>query len=161
MFVHDNGKVSVLCMTRCGHTSMYDYFNIPRYSLNQTSFKVWWNSSSIKVLVLRNPIERMCSAYKTTELLHKDQEFFTSHCSPYLHFIPLDLNFKIINFDQLKKYIPFSLHTNPTHTNIKTDEYIENNLFTKKQLIEEYSRYQFFINTKDEVSSDEWKELTT
>lgn len=61
MFVHDNGKIAVLANSRCGHQSMYEYFGIPVEVELRDKIDQWAASPNRKVLVLRNPIERMWS----------------------------------------------------------------------------------------------------
>lgn len=161
MFVHDNGKVSVLSVTRCGHTSMYDYFGIPRYTLTGNSPFTWYNTNSIKVVVLRNPIERMYSAHKIImEIKKESEQRFYEHCYPYLHMLLVFSKFKIIHFKKLGNYIPFSKNTDPTYTNNETGKYIVNRFFTEADLLQECNLYQTLIDSKEEITPEEWKELT-
>ena len=71
MFVHDNSKISVLANSRCGHQSMYDYFGLPVEAVIRNKIEQWTASPNQKVLVLRNPIERMWSGINLYELYAK------------------------------------------------------------------------------------------
>ena len=161
MFVHDNGKVSVLSVTRCGHTSMYDYFGIPRYTLTGVRLFTWYNTNSTKVIVLRHPIERMYSAHKTIiEIRKQSEQEFYHHCFQYLRMCLLYSNFKIIHFKKLGNYIPISKYTDSTYTNNETGKYIVNEFFTEAELLQECSLYETLMKTKEEITPEEWKELT-
>ena len=63
MFIHDNGNIHVMSNTRCGHTSMRKYFGFEERLRNHDgSWDKWINSTSRRVVVLRNPIDRWKSA---------------------------------------------------------------------------------------------------
>jgi hypothetical protein len=59
--VHDNGNLNVLSMPKCGHTAMWEYFDLLHIRQSRT-FADWLKSNSPKVVVLRHPAERMHSA---------------------------------------------------------------------------------------------------
>lgn len=66
LFVHDNGKVSVATVQRCGHTAMAPYFGFPPNGKYGT-LEEWIDSDNPKIIVLRHPIERFwsaCNMYK-------------------------------------------------------------------------------------------------
>jgi hypothetical protein len=60
VFIHDNGNLNVLSMTKCGHTAMSYYFGMPIPPDRTLSH--WLEYKSPKVVVLRHPAERMHSA---------------------------------------------------------------------------------------------------
>ena len=77
MFVHDNGKLNVLCENRCGNTSMYHYFDVPVYSymVDKTRIQlrsIWKQNPSEKIVVLRDPYQRCHSAMN----YHKMAQFY-------------------------------------------------------------------------------------
>lgn len=61
MPIFETDRVSILAPTKAGHTAFYDLFNKTRYS-EYRPLTEWNNSNKQKILVLRNPIERMHSA---------------------------------------------------------------------------------------------------
>jgi hypothetical protein len=70
VFVHDNGNLNVLSMTKCGHTAMSYYFGMP-IPPNKT-LAHWLEYESPKVVVLRHPVERMHSAINFHEKLFNE-----------------------------------------------------------------------------------------
>ena len=165
MFIHDNGKVCVASAPRCGHTSMYSYFGIDEWSIS-TDIRKWaWNpTNSKKIIVLRNPVERMISAYNrmiSTQSTNKDGNV-ESHSVPYLINIPKHINFYVIDFRNLGYYIPVSSKTIITGSSksISTSCYINNSKFSKQDLEKELETYNYFITNKPQIIPEEWKELT-
>jgi hypothetical protein len=165
MFIHDNGKVCVASAPRCGHTSMYSYFGIDEWSMS-TDIRKWAGnaSNSIKVIVLRNPVERMISAYNRIISIQStnNDSSFENHCSPYLVNIAKHVNFYVIDFRNLGHYIPVSSKTIITGSSkpISTDCYINNSKFSKQDLEDELDTYNYFITNRPEITPEEWKELT-
>lgn len=201
MFVHDNGKITVLANSRCGHQSMYEYFNLPIEVELRDKTDQWISSNNRRVLVLRNPIERMWSglglydwyvkpvlmmydAAKAKGVDKKDsmnqfkfaslfvdentrheriqQIIFKGHCAPYLSNIEsANVEYEIIDFGELGQYIPLAHRTNVTNCNNHSlDNFIENDIFSKEDLLAEYERYQSILSAKRKLSPDEWKLLT-
>ncbi len=199
MFVHDNGKIAVLANSRCGHQSMYDYFGIPVEAEIKNKIDLWSASTNRKVLVLRNPIERMWSGLGLYEMYAKPvvtmydaakqrnidkseamQSFkfaslfmdestrnetiqkviFKDHCAPYLHLLS-NMDYEIINFERLSEYIPIAHRTNITNcTNSSLDDFIENEVFTRDDMENEYQLYLKLLSTTKEISPKEWESLT-
>jgi hypothetical protein len=62
VFVHDNGNLNILSMTKCGHTAMAYYFGMPAPHNHDRTLSHWLEYKSPKVVVLRHPVERMHSA---------------------------------------------------------------------------------------------------
>jgi|688.fasta_scaffold648619_2 hypothetical protein len=61
IFAHDNGNLNILSMPKCGHTAMWDYFDL--LDIRQTrTFAHWLEGVSPKVVVLRHPAQRMHSS---------------------------------------------------------------------------------------------------
>jgi hypothetical protein len=201
MFVYDNGKIATLANSRCGHQSMYEYFNIPIEVELQDKTAQWVSSSKRKVLVVRNPIERMWSGIGLYELYVKpvimmydaakakgvdkkeamsqfrfaslfvDEEtrhdriqqiIFSGHCSPYLHKIEdANVEYEIIDFNELNQYIPLAHRTNVTNCNNTTlDNFVGNDIFSKEEMLAEYNRYLTILSTRPKISPSEWRTLT-
>ena len=201
MFVHDNGNLAVLANSRCGHQSMYEYFNLPVEPELKDKTDQWIASSNPKVLVLRNPIERMWSGiglydlyakpvittydaakakgldksdqingYKFASLFANEETryermqeiIFKGHCAPYLNKIEdADIEYQIIDFNELANYIPLAYRTNVTNCNNKTlNGFIENDIFTKEDILKEYDTYRRILSTKAIISVNDWKRLT-
>lgn len=201
MFVHDNGKIAVLANSRCGHQSMYEYFNIPIEVELKDKTDQWISSNNRRVLVLRNPIERMWSGLGLYELYAKpvimmydaakakgvdkkeamsqfkfaslfvDEEtrhekiqqiIFKGHCAPYLQKIQdSNVDFEIIDFNDLDQYIPLAHRTNVTNcSNVTLDNFVDNDIFTKEDILKEYDRYLEILTSKSKISPTEWKDLT-
>ena len=129
IFVHDNGNLNVLAMPKCGHTAMWDYFDLHHLRMTRT-FAHWLEFTSQKVVVLRHPAKRMHSAIEfynrrwnipileyqkngiETELhlfkhfiedpLEVEKYIFDQHCRPYMHIIK-SRDFRIIKFEEHRK----------------------------------------------------------
>jgi hypothetical protein len=201
MFVHDNGKIAVLANSRCGHQSMYDYFGIPIEAELKDKSSQWLASTNRKILVLRNPIERMWSGIGLYDLYVKpvimmydaakakgvdkkdamsqfkfaslfvDEEtrhdkiqqiIFKGHCAPFLKSIDSSLiDYEIIDFAKLNEYIPLAHRTNVTNcNNTILDNFVENNVYTKDDMIQEYELYLSILNSRPQIAPDDWKKLT-
>ena len=136
IFIHDNGNLNVLSMTKCGHTAMSYYFGIELPM--QKTFAHWIEGESPKVVVLRHPVERMHSAinfhekqfnerivkYKTTGecddfsliefLINCDdgqreweiERFIFNQHCRPYMHIIKNRDFRIIKFEDLSQYIP-------------------------------------------------------
>jgi hypothetical protein len=161
MLVYDNGRVCVLANTRCGHTSMYQYFGLEPYTVT-TSIHNWYNTQSLRVLVLRNPLDRWVSAHRLSvkkPLRFTDEEWFLIHGAPYLR----DLVWKYrdvsyIDFYKLGEYIPLSPRSKLTHSNYSAPELISSQL--DPDLHSELVAYRMFRRYSKELSVDLWQELT-
>lgn len=98
---------------------------------------------------------------------------FRIHCKPYMSEL-MGYNFRIIDFYQLENYIsrpkPDNLFNrqflqSPTTftkglTNPK-EHYIENSVFSLEDLESEYELYLQIMQTKEQISVEEWKNLTS
>jgi hypothetical protein len=178
MFIHDNGKVAVFCHTRCGHTSMYDYYGIPLYE--DTGFKLsqWKNTSSLRVMVLRNPLDRWLSGVRYVEnvdanndFYEKDGKFYTKqtdvlkevlmreHTHPYELLnrnIEKTIPFKIIPFETLSDYIPVSDRT--THLNIRYTH--RRHVPMSADMREAIINYRYYRQYCEVMTPEEWKRMT-
>lgn len=163
MFFHDNGKISVVCMPRCGHTSMTGYFNNDLYRDHVDDWHMLWSETkSRRVLVLRNPIDRWLSA-KTFDINGhfrpgnwSEERWFQVHSEPYLVRLPKTFVFDIIPFENLGDYIPVHPRTMPTYTSNVHHSKIE----MTSEMREEYKAYKYFREHCRIISPDEWRELT-
>lgn len=172
MLVYKNDKLVVLSMTRCGHTSMYEYLGLEPYSFIE-SLHFWReNPDNLqRVLVVRNPYDRVASSANRmivslsnsdyTESIPESTNFFL-HCRPYM-FTLVDLDFKYIDFYKLSGYIGDNITGKTIVTNSSnssTNFYIANNYFSKDDLDLEYEKYLEILETKEELTVEEWKYLT-
>lgn len=136
IFIHDNGNLNVLSMTKCGHTAMSHYFGMPNPP--EKTFVHWLEGESPKIVVLRHPVERMHSAinfhekkfdeqlikYETTgqcddfsaikDLINWDEQTRLYQIEQYIFYkhcrpylhILKNRDFRIIKFEELSQYIP-------------------------------------------------------
>ena len=161
MFCHDNGKVCILAVTRCGHTSMTGYFGFEPYTNGHQDWNTWYYTKSRRVLVLRNPFDRLKSA-----ILHSQNSIVTegytvdqwidAHSRPYLHIIKRN-SFEIIPFENLEDYIPVHGMTAPTYTSEVKHYEVEYTPVMRK----EYEIYRYLRQHCNVISPEEWKDLTT
>ena len=122
--------------------------------------KDWVESSNRRILVLRNPYDRLVSAIRHAERYPRDitkykdyQLWIDIHSRPYLREIS-HLDFEIIDFTRLLEYIPISRFTRVTNTN--------NVLYTDitPELQIEYDHYIEYMANRKQITPEEWKELT-
>ena len=152
---------------RCGSTSMYRYFNLPFNSFDKKTEDHWrWYGEfgKLRVLVLRNPYDRVSSAYNIIETSEKIGQtptyFFGSHSCPYMRKIR-DLEFHIIDFYELNQYLSVSDDTMVTNARKSSSfNYIENPIYSAECLKQEYIDYKTILNTRDKMSVRQWKYLT-
>ena len=178
MFIYDNGKVCVFSATRCGHTSMYDYFGIPLHTHTGLLLKDWKNSNSLRVMVLRNPIDRWLSGIRYVQNVEdnnnfykKDGKFYTiqNHESKdkllFEHTYPFELlnrhmkktiPFKIIPFENLQDYIPVSRYT--IHVNVEQSHHTD--IPMSPDMREAIVNYKYYRQYCEVITPEEWKELT-
>ena len=165
MFIHDNGKVCVLSATRCGHTSMFEYFGIKPYTKGHKDWLQWMNTKSRRILVLRNPYDRWISARRfddTDELRtryntkYTKEEWLEIHSNIFLSYIDRSLQFEVIKFERLSEYIPKSSTTISTDTNTSHHYEVE----ITPELKREYLQYRYFNKHCKEIDPTEWKLLT-
>lgn len=169
MLVYKNDKLVVLSMPRCGHTSMYEYLGLELYSFDETLH--FWKENPYnlqRILVVRNPYDRVASAVKRMLLcdnpgsIPEPRDFFL-HCRPYM-FTLVDYDFKYIDFYKLSDYIGNNITGKTVVTNSSnssTNFYVANDYFSKDDLDLEYAKYLEMLETKEELTVEEWKYLTT
>jgi hypothetical protein len=187
VFIHDNGNLNVLSMTKCGHTAMSYYFGMPIPPAR--TFSHWLEYESPKVVVLRHPVERMHSAITFYDKQFNEQivdyqktgktdnlDFFKSfiedprniesyifdlHCRPYLNAIK-NRDFRIIRFEDLSEYIPKiapgDIETNTTNRNV--DPFPKNRYFKREDMLREIELYENLVTSREVITPEEWKELT-
>lgn len=158
MFCYDNGKVCVFANTRCGHTSMTGYFGFKPYTDEFQDISVWNNSKSRRVLVLRNPFDRLKSAIlnvKSKDKKATEEYWIKTHSDPYLDKI-MDVPFDVIPFENLGDYIPVHKSTFPTHT-ANTKHY---EVEYTPEMRKEYEKYRYLRQHCNVITPEEWKELT-
>ena len=103
MFVYHNSNMAILVPHRCGHTNIHYYFGLEVYDYSRT-FQEWIDHSR-KIVVLRNPLERIVSTKSVPEDWKKWVEF-TYHTKPFMDIL-LPYSFEIIPFRELNHYVPF------------------------------------------------------
>jgi len=175
--VYNDGKISVLAPHRCGSTSMYGYFGLPLYEkIGNARFDfAYWDTlddkSVTKILVLRNPYQRMESAINNTEHLSSDSDyskllnnkdskmFWTrKHSEPYLHNITCK-DFYIIDFDHLSRYIRKDYFTITTNSRASEwqDKFAE--YYSKEDLVMEYILFEQY-SQRPNILPSVWQNLT-
>ncbi len=160
MMVHDNGKVCVLAVTRCGHTNMYNHFGLEPYTYS-AGYTPWLQSTSKRVVVLRNPYDRVKSAKRLCEIFEfRDQNIaFIDHSKPYLHMLKDCQDFSIIDFYRLSEYIQREGWQSFATYSVG-GSYIPNDEYTEEDLQREYQLYCDLMNIREQMTAKEWKELT-
>lgn len=171
MFVYENGKALILANSRCGHTSMYKYFGMEEYSLEgKITIFDWIHSDSFsqRVVVLRNPYDRVRSALQNLKHCSEDNQlpldditWFYNHSWPFMGMIK-HCDFKYIDFYKLQEYINFSEKTirSKESTSQGTKIYVPNHYYSEEKLDMEFDFYNKFLSEREELSVEEWKELT-
>ena len=161
MFIHCTDKVAIMAATRCGHTNMYNYFGVRAYSGTGFTWKNWKEHHN-SIVVLRNPLDRVVSALPWLNLPAADTNFFVTHSAPYMNNMLIGCNFRIIDFYDLEQYIPRTgLQSYRTDSRAEhADVYVENSIYTLRELEREVELYRELMATKERVTPEEWKEMT-
>ena len=172
MFFYDNNKICVIAWPRCGHTSMYKHFNLPVYSTEDKKLYHFVNSkATTKIVVIRNPYDRLLSAIKNSKILEARpiqdpkhlgfdwKHWAISHSEPVLHELTkLNIGYKIIDFYKLNNYINVAKETIVTNSVASnTWEDYMSTYFSKEQMEKEYQAYLSIMISHDEISVPEWK----
>ena len=178
MFFYDNGEICVTAFSRCGHTSMYEHFGLPVYSINGKISDFANSKTKKKVLVVRNPYDRLLSAVNNSKTLKENNvssddytQWTIDHSIPLLQDQRLlNLDFKIIDFYKLNRYIGVSKVTVVTNSvgaiarkpvswlcsKSIYDDYMM--LYHSQEEMErEYQAYRSIMISHDEISVPEWK----
>jgi hypothetical protein len=159
MLVYDNGRVCVLANTRCGHTSMYSYFGLEPYTVTN-SIDHWYNTSSLRVLVLRNPLDRWVSAVRhcASKPSHcSEREWLERHGAPFLrNLVWKYYTWSHIDFYKLSDYIPTSGATEATHSNYANTAQLRRD----PELRSELAAYKLIKRYSSELSVAQWRNLT-
>lgn len=168
MFIYDNGKVCVLANTRCGHTSMFSHFDMEPYSF-EADLSIFLNTESRRILVLRNPYDRINSALKlwsdhpNTKYDGNINQFLLDHAEPYLHKFPRSMPVEIIDFYRLTEYMVNTEISQTTNSNYSNPEDAINtipNIVDRDALNKEYEKYIYFMTFCKQIEPEEWKYLT-
>jgi hypothetical protein len=167
MFVYCNGKISVLGAARCGSSSLYNYFNLEYHSQDNETIDHWkWYGEfgMRKVIILRNPYDRVASALNIINYAEKmdvdPTEFFAIHSCPYMWQLR-ELEFQIIDFYELDMYVGISESSIVTNTHTDSAfNYIPNTLYSAQQLKQEYIDYVTILNSRHKLTVDQWKYMT-
>ncbi len=169
MFFYDSGKICVIAYTRCGHTSMYEHFGYKRpykFSYEDDHYKSFETSNTEeKVVVMRNPYERLCSAVTNANHLSMSKyrkKFILEHSNLELQkLLEVDTNYKIIHFKNLSKYVAVGKRTNPTYS-IRPPYYEQwmSSFYTEKEMDDEYDAYLRIVTQHEEMDVNKWHLLT-
>ena len=174
MFFYQSDRLSVVAASRCGHTSMYRYFGIEPYSSEYTPFEQFKdNKSPVKVIVIRNPYDRLLSAVRNLESQEKNnvqlvgitrKQHIWEHSNHYIHQLHTwgDVGYKIIDFYNLGLYIPVGQTTLPTYSNDGITEWQDwmSEWMNKQEMLKEFSAYQEIIKNRPRLSTGEWFKFT-
>ena len=166
MFIYCTDRVAIMTATRCGHTNMYNYFGIEPHVGTEYTVRDWREHHN-PIVVLRNPLDRVVSAvsWVTQWVKHLGLDTDASlavHSLPYMNNILVGCNFRIIDFYDLEQYIPRTgLQSYRTDSRAEhADVYVENSIYTLRELEREVELYHDFMANKERISIVEWRELT-
>jgi hypothetical protein len=146
---------------------MRNYFGFTQPPVEEiTNWNKWLNSTSRRVLVLRNPVDRWKSAEVFMDKgwfnhigpksgMDRDT-FLRIHREPFLINIPRDISFEIIPFENLSDYLPWGIGTLATNSSGVDMSEVE----MTKAMREELLQYRYFRENYKVISPEEWKELT-
>jgi len=154
-----------MATTRCGHTNMHHYFGIEPYKQYSTTAFYRWIFSENRVVVLRDPIERIISTLAVNAIAIENKIDFVDHTCPYLHKIKR-YDFRVIDFAKLEQYIPRptdyqSPRTDSSATcNLAKLYHVPNDTYTLRELEQECEDYMYLMSHRKHLSIKEWKELT-
>ena len=171
------GVTAVLCETRCGHTSMKEYFNTDIQSSNLSSTRlvndIQFNiiseiQADRTVLVVRQPYDRLWSSRTHTDRMIQDgwitsrqrDKWISDHSSLYLHEMSQLTNIThIIPFQNLSEYIPVSANTvqyniAPNHT--RFEDWM-GHYHSQDDMEKEYTGYIRLLNTVPQFGIKNWQ----
>jgi len=157
---------------------MYDYFGIRLYTDTGLELNHWKNSSSLRVMVLRNPLDRWLSGVRYVERIEandafyeKDGKFYMKrsdlpkdvllheHTHPYellKRHLDRTIPFKIIPFESLSDYIPASQFT--VQLNIEGTH--QRDIPMSTDMREALSNYRYYRQYCEVMDPEEWKRMT-
>ena len=162
MFLYNTNDVCIMAWARCGHTSMYRHFNIELYSLKGNHFEKFISSKTkTKIVVVRNPYDRLLSAINNTKMLKQTHEWTLRHSRPLLRKLNgLEFDYKIIDFYRLGDYIKVGENTIVTNSKSpsgwiqKMQEY-----YTQEEMLDEYMAYKNIMSKRQKITIDAWKKI--
>jgi len=148
------GRMASKAILEC-FTGFQEGNNIPQSMRNYASIMDWvhYDTNKMKVLVTRNPRDRVTSSnwaydeYGYNKSLDFDM-FNMYHKDSYMKWVPHDIDCKIIQFENIRDYIGnFG------------DEQTGKKLYTEEPEYEEFIAWQNLIETKQNLSKDEWQDM--
>jgi hypothetical protein len=173
---------TILCTTRCGHSSMKHYFGIDSHNGGKGYLGRDFLFEDIRlinteqvILCIRNPYDRLLSAVHNTNWLNKhgaDMYTFNmhgrgwteSHSIPYLQYLVPNYNCitHLLQFDTLKHYIPISSDTFVSSVIGGVTEYEDwmSEYWTKSQMQSEYSAYCQLVECLPQITVEDWHLFT-
>lgn len=163
MFIHCTNAFAIMAATRCGHTNMYNYFRIKPHVGTEYTVRDWREHHN-PIVVLRNPLDRVVSATAFCDYVQEMEQrkmLVGTHSLPYMNKL-VGCSFRIIDFYDLEQYIPrqglqsFRTDSHAEHA----DLYVENSIYTPRELEREVELYHDFMANKERLSTIEWRELT-
>ena len=176
MFFHETDDFLVVANLRCGHTSMASAFGIEPHKFMEANPDNWiyrlkYSKARIKVVVVRNPWDRLQSAMNFST----DRTVISEHSVPYLSKLnglesekrtlggqgQLCFRFEdyfIINFHKLSEYIPIddkSVVTNAESSEKDLDRMFE--FWSPEELYDEDKSYLEIMRRQPEISVSVFK----
>ena len=187
--IYNINNNSIMSQTRCGHTSMREWFGLEpndRAIRSGQQTHLWFMRSpqyTQLIIVLRNPYDRLISAIKNSKI-HEDNprehglvyldgkgtdvgsayEYTMGHSTPYLANMlstsAMPRNLKHIDFYRLNEYIPVGGGTIITNTSGLT-EYTDvmSNYYSNEVMHTEYTAYTTIKQNSTELTPAGWNQV--
>ena len=165
MLVYSNGKINILANTRCGSTAIGVFLGLGRHYERINTIDDWIQFSGKKVIILRNPYDRVMSAVRTLNYLEEAEkltcdaeEFFVRHSCPYLWMIQ-EQNFSVVLYEDLVKYVPEKDSHQTNTSNVSNETYIINSAYGPECLKYEYLLYKIYKSEREILNVESWNML--
>ena len=158
MLLHTTSKFKLLVPTRCGTTSFCKFFGYEKRPSTDAVGDWMQDDNRTDILVLRNPVERMHSASKMSDI---GSHFWFLHCNLFLKKISKKETFFYIPFQNLNEYTN-RIHVNESKTLAEINSsktVVKNKWFTQEEFNEEREIYEYIRQTQKHLPIDVWKSL--
>lgn len=156
---------------------MYEHFDVEPYSLPFRSHDHFESSTAdVKVVVVRNPYDRLLSAVRTVDTVEKisreenksiefdRKKWIADHSNLSLHTLAKiqAVDYRVIDFYNLSDYIAVGKKTVPTYSVQPAGwERWMSEYYTKQQMESEYQAYEKIMQSRPRMNTREWHRLTT
>jgi hypothetical protein len=154
-----------LANTRCGSTAIGVFLGLGKIYPRIDGINEWGELPGKKVLILRNPYDRIMSGYKTLTNLDEEnkldrdrKEFFYEHSRPYLYMIQHH-DFSVVLFENLLKYVPLIDSYRSNTVNVSIGTYIKNSDYSAEDLEHEYLLYKTYKSEREILDVESWNML--